>query len=76
MLDEGAKVNENGGPYAGLDRFEARKKLWADMETAGLTIKTEPYLMSVPRSQRGGELIEPMISTQWFVRIKPMADAA
>jgi len=76
MLDEGAKVNENGGPYAGLDRFEARKKLWADMEAAGLTIKTEPYMMSVPRSQRGGELIEPMISTQWFVRIKPMADAA
>ncbi len=46
------------------------------MEAAGLTIKTEPYMMSVPRSQRGGELVEPMISTQWFIDIKPMAEAA
>ena len=38
-----AKINENGGPYTGLDRFEARKKLWADMKAAGLAIKTEPY---------------------------------
>ncbi len=76
VLDEAARINANGGPYAGLDRFECRKKLWADMDAAGLVIKTEPYMMSVPRSQRGGELIEPMISTQWFVRIKPMADAA
>lgn len=74
MLDKDAKVNENGGPYAGMDRFEARKKLWADMEAAGLTIKTEPYKTQVPRSQRGGEIVEPMVSTQWFVKIKPMAE--
>jgi valyl-tRNA synthetase len=76
MLDQAAKVNENGGPYAGLDRFDCRKKLWADMKTAGLVIKEEPYRMSVPRSQRGGEIVEPMISEQWFVSIKPLADAA
>ena len=76
VMDEAARINQNGGPYAGMDRFECRKKIWADMEAAGLTIKTEPYMMSVPRSQRGGELVEPMISTQWFVNIKPMADAA
>jgi valyl-tRNA synthetase len=76
VLDEAARVNQHGGPYAGMDRFECRKKLWADMEAQGLVIKTEPYMMSVPRSQRGGELVEPMISTQWFVRIQPMADAA
>ncbi len=76
MLDEAARVNANGGPYQGLDRFEARKKLWADMEAAGLTIKQEPYLLNVPRSQRGGEIIEPMISTQWFVSMQPLADAA
>ena len=76
VLDEAARINQNGGPYAGMDRFDCRKKLWADMEAAGLTIKTEPYMMSVPRSQRGGEPIEPMISTQWFVRIQPLADAA
>ncbi len=74
MLDTSAKVNEHGGPYAGLDRFDARKKLWADMEAAGLTIKTEPYPTKIPRSQRGGEIIEPMISEQWFVKIAPMAE--
>jgi len=76
VMDEAARINQNGGPYAGMDRFECRKKIWADMEAAGLTIKTEPYMMSVPRSQRGGEPIEPMISTQWFVRIQSMAEAA
>src|SRR5512139_3885573 len=74
MLDKDAKVSAAGGPYAGMDRFEARKKLWADMEAAGLTIKTEAYRTQVPRSQRGGEIVEPMVSTQWFVKIKPMAD--
>ena len=74
VLDRDAKVSAEGGPYAGLDRFECRKKLWADMEAAGLTIKAEPYVTQVPRSQRGGEIVEPMVSTQWFVKIKPMAD--
>jgi valyl-tRNA synthetase len=76
MLDESAHVNENGGPYQGMDRFECRKKLWEDMRERGLVIKEEPYKMTVPRSQRGGELIEPIISTQWFIKIKPLADAA
>jgi len=76
MLDREAKVTEVGGPYAGLDRFECRKKLWADMKAAGLVVKEEPYALNVPRSQRGGEIIEPMISTQWFVRIKPQAEKA
>src|SRR5258706_13526223 len=76
MLDREAKVTEIGGPYAGLERFECRKKLWADMKAAGLVIKEEPYTLKVPRSQRGGEIIEPMISTHWFVRIKPQAEKA
>ena len=76
VLDEAARVNANGGPYAGLDRFEARKKLWSDMQAAGLVLKEEPYTLNVPRSQRGGEIVEPMISTQWFVSIKPLAQAA
>ncbi len=76
ILTLDAKINENGGPYAGLDRFEARKKFWADMEAAGLTIKTEPYHTSIPRAQRGGEIIEPMMSTQWYVKIKPLAEKA
>jgi len=76
MLDREAKVTEVGGPYVGLDRFECRKKLWADMQAADLVIKEEAYTLNVPRSQRGGEIVEPMISEQWFVKIKPLADPA
>jgi valyl-tRNA synthetase len=74
VLSSDATMNANAGPYAGLDRFECRKRLWADMEKAGLTIKTEPYHTTLPRSQRGGEIVEPMVSTQWFVRMKPLAE--
>jgi valyl-tRNA synthetase len=76
IFDKVAHLNENGGPYAGLDRVEARKKMWADMRAANLVIKEEPYTLRVPRSQRGGEIVEPMISTQWFVKIQPLAEAA
>ena len=76
ILNKDATINEEGGPYAGLDRFDCRKKLWADMDAAGLVIKEEHYKLKVPRSQRGGEIIEPMVSTQWFVAIKDMAQAA
>jgi len=76
MLDSSARVTEVGGPYAGLDRFECRSKIWFDMQAAGLTIKEQPHMLNVPRSQRGGEIVEPMISTQWFVKIQPLANAA
>jgi valyl-tRNA synthetase len=76
MLDKKAKVTEAGGPYQGQDRFEARKNLWKDMKEAGLVIKEEPYIHQVPRAQRGGEIIEPMISTQWFVEVGPLAEKA
>jgi valyl-tRNA synthetase len=76
VLDESARVNTYGGPYAGLDRFAARSRLWEDMRAAGLVLREEPYTLTVPRSQRGGEVIEPMISTQWFVSIQPLAQAA
>ena len=76
VMNKDATINENGGPYAGLDRYEARKKLWADMEEAGLTIKKEDYTLNVPRSQRGGEVIEPLLSWQWYVDVEPMAKMA
>jgi valyl-tRNA synthetase len=76
ILDKEAKVNENGGQYKGQDRFDARKNLWADMKKAGLVIKDEPYLTTIPRTQRGGEIVEPMISEQWFVTIEPLAKKA
>ncbi len=76
MLDKKAMVTEIGGPYQGQDRFEARKNLWQDMKDAGLVIKEEDYIHQVPRAQRGGEIIEPLISTQWFVDIAPLAEKA
>jgi valyl-tRNA synthetase len=76
VLNPDATMNQNAGPYEGLDRYECRERLWEDMKSAGFTLKVEPYVTQVPRSQRGGEAIEPMISTQWFVKMKPLADAA
>ena len=76
ILNKDATLNENGGPYARLDRFDARQRLWSDMEAAGLTIKIEPYTHVVPRSQRGGEPVEPMLSTQWFVDMSGPASLA
>ncbi|MDA1330250.1 MAG: valine--tRNA ligase [Chloroflexi bacterium] len=76
VLNEEAKITAVGGPYAGLDRFAAREKIWADLTEAKLILKTESYRQRVPRSQRGGEIIEPIISTQWFVNIQPLAEPA
>ena len=71
VLNRDVTMNEHGGPYQGLDRFDCRSRIWADMKEAGLVIKEVPYLMNVPRSQRGGEIIEPLISQEWFVKIQP-----
>jgi valyl-tRNA synthetase len=76
ILDQAARINENGGKYRGQDRFECRENMWEDMRAEGLVIKEEPYSTTIPRSQRGGEIIEPMISTQWFVEIAPLAEKA
>lgn len=76
ILNKDATLNENAGQYAGLDRFVCRKKLWQDMTERGLTIKVEGRTMVVPTSQRGGEIVEPMISEQWFVTMQPLADRA
>ena len=73
VMNKDATMSAEAGPYEGLDRFSCRKQLWADMEKAGLTLKVEPYTISVPHSQRGGEIIEPMVSRQWFVNAEPMA---
>jgi valyl-tRNA synthetase len=77
MLNKDASINSAGGPeFEGLDRFDARVKLWSLMEKSGLVIKTEEYTNRVPRSQRGGEVIEPLVSTQWFVRMNALAEPA
>ncbi len=76
IMNKDATLNENGGAYQGLDRFVARQKLWVDMEAMGLTIEAKPYKMQVPRSQRGGEIVEPLVSTQWFVKTQPLAEVS
>ena len=76
VMNRDASMNENAGPYAGMDRFECRERLWADMKAAGLVIRTESIRHSVPRSQRGGEIIEPLVSVQWFLRARPLAQKA
>jgi valyl-tRNA synthetase len=67
-------MNSNCGKYAGIDRADCRKQLWADMEAEGLAIKAEPYTNRVPHSQRGGEIIEPIVSEQWFCKMETMAE--
>jgi len=76
VMNPDATMNENAGPYAGMDRFECRKKLWADMEAAGMTVRVQPHRYVVPRAFRGNEVIEPLLSEQWFVRIQPLAEKA
>jgi len=76
IMNKDASLNQEAGPYAGLDREVARQKLWQDMTAAGLTLKTEPYVRNTPRSQRGGEIVEPMVSMQWFVKMDPLAEKA
>lgn len=76
IMNPDATLNENAGPYEGLDRYKARQALWEDMRAQGLVLKEEPYMMSVPRSQRGGEIVEPLVSTQWFVRMETLAKNA
>ena len=76
IMNKDASMNENSGKYKDLDRFECRKKIWDDMDAAGIAIKKEPHKQRVPRSQRGGEIIEPMISSQWFLNVDNMAKKA
>lgn len=76
VMDTKAHINEHGGKYAGLDRYVARKKILADLEELGLIEKIEDYTNSVGYSERGGEMIEPYLSDQWFVKMKPLAEPA
>ncbi len=76
IMNPNASINQNGGAYAGLDRFVARKQVVKDLEAAGLLIKTEPYRHSVPYSQRAGVPIEPLVKEQWWVKIGPLAQPA
>jgi valyl-tRNA synthetase len=71
-----AKVNAHGGRFAGMDRFDARAAVKAAVAELGLDRGSKPHVLNLPRSQRSGAVVEPMLSTQWFVSMKPLAGPA
>ncbi|QLK85972.1 valine--tRNA ligase [Staphylococcus sp. 17KM0847] len=73
VMDESGKMNDKAGKYAGMDRFECRQQLVQDLEAEGLVIKIEDHVHSVGHSERSGAVVEPYLSTQWFVKMKPLA---
>jgi valyl-tRNA synthetase len=76
VLDDLAAINENGDGYTGLDRFEARKRIVADLEARGDLVEARPHEMVIGRCQRSDDIIEPRLKTQWFVRTAPLAERA
>jgi valyl-tRNA synthetase len=76
VMNEVAQMNENAGPYKGLDRFEARQRVLEDLEAGGFLIGAKDYVVPLAKCQRCSSIIEPRLSTQWFVKIQPLADRA
>lgn len=76
IMNKNGSLNENAGEFQGQDRFKARKNVVQRLEQLGCLVKIEDYRHSVPYSDRGGVPVEPLLSTQWFVRIRPLADKA
>ncbi len=74
IMNPDATMKENTGVYAGLDRYECRKKLLEDLEKADLLIRTEKMTHSEPHSERTDAIVEPYLSKQWFVKMRPLAD--
>jgi valyl-tRNA synthetase len=76
ILNEDATISETAGHYVGLDRFECRKRIVADLEAAGNLVKIEDHTHAVSISERTGEPVEPLVATGWFMRMGPMAEAS
>lgn len=76
VMDPDGKINTEGGPFAGLDRFEARKKVIESLKDNGLLEKVEPHTHAVGHCYRCNTVVEPYLSWQWFVRMKPLAEPA
>ena len=76
VMNKDGTMNENAGRFEGLDRFEARKQVVAALDEVGALVRIEDYRHSVPYSDRGKVPVEPLLSTQWFVNIRPLADRA
>jgi len=76
VIDKDARINENGGKYRGLDRYEARKQVVKDLEKQGFLIKVEPMVHAVGRCYRCETIVEPSLSDQWYVKVGPLAKRA
>ncbi|WP_276352839.1 valine--tRNA ligase [Cohnella caldifontis] len=76
VMDESGKMNELAGPYQGMDRADCRKAIVKDLQEQGVLIKIEDHVHQVGHSERSGAVVEPYLSTQWFVSMKPLAEKA
>jgi valyl-tRNA synthetase len=76
VMDETAHINAEGGAYAGLERYEARKRILADLEAQGFLVAAKDHVNSIGKCDRSNTVVEPRLSTQWFIKIQPLADKA
>ena len=76
IMDEHAHMNQNAGVYAGLDRYEARKRVLADLQEQGFLVAEKDHALALGKCDRCGTVVEPRLSEQWFIKIKPLADRA
>lgn len=76
VMNEDGTMNEKAGKYKGMDRFECRKQIVKDLQEQGVLFKIEEHMHSVGHSERSGAVVEPYLSTQWFVKMQPLADEA
>ncbi|WP_050615942.1 valine--tRNA ligase [Bacillus testis] len=76
VMNEDGTMNKNAGKYEGMDRFECRKQIVKDLQELGVLFKIEEHMHSVGHSERSGAVVEPYLSTQWFVKMKPLAEEA
>ena len=76
LMDEHAHMNQNAGPYAGLSRYAARERVLEDLRAQGFLVGEKDYTIAIGKCDRCGTVVEPRLSTQWFIKIKPLADRA
>jgi valyl-tRNA synthetase len=76
VLDDAARINDNGAQFAGLDRYEARRRIVAELEARGDLESTKAHEMLIGHCQRSDDVVEPRLKTQWFIRVAPLAEAA
>ncbi|MBP5729631.1 MAG: valine--tRNA ligase, partial [Clostridia bacterium] len=76
IMDDKGYINENGGKYAGMERYAARKQIVEDLKALGLLVKIEPHKHNVGHCQRCHTVLEPFVSNQWYVKMKPLAGPA